>query len=97
MFGIYALMDGLIIVAGNIGDDSKRKWVPLLEGSVSGVAAAIFFFAPQLELVGFRSLIAAREILTGMLGSRTSARYVVEGPPALVTVDPRAMPTTIFR
>ncbi len=68
LFGVYALMDGIVVIArAIISDSSKHRLVLVLEGSVSVVAAATVFIRPQMDGEGFVLLFMARAILTGVL------------------------------
>lgn len=69
MFGIYAIIDGVIAVYTGLtrAKDSSRWWVFLLEGLVSiaaGVAALIW---PNLAALTLVLLIASWAIATGIL------------------------------
>jgi uncharacterized membrane protein HdeD (DUF308 family) len=69
LFGIYAVIDGVIAVATGLRHtkDSSRWWIFLLEGLVSIGAGVIAFLRPGLTAYVLLLLIAAWAIVTGVL------------------------------
>src|SRR5919106_5390344 len=69
MFGIYALVDGLVSVGTGLSrsKDSPRWWAFLVEGLVSIVAAVIALIWPGLATLAIVLLIAGWAVLTGIL------------------------------
>ncbi len=69
LFGIYAVIDGVIAVVTGLRHtkDSSRWWVFLLEGLVSIGAGVIAFLRPDLTAYILLLLIAAWAIITGVL------------------------------
>jgi uncharacterized membrane protein HdeD (DUF308 family) len=69
LFGVYAVIDGVIAVATGLRHtkDSSRWWIFLLEGLVSIGAGVIAFLRPGLTAYVLLLLIAAWAIVTGVL------------------------------
>lgn len=69
MFGIYALVDGLVAVGTGLSraKDSPRWWAFLVEGLVSIAAAVVALIWPQLTGLILVLVIAGWAVLTGIL------------------------------
>jgi uncharacterized membrane protein HdeD (DUF308 family) len=69
MFGVYALVDGLIAVFTGLSrtQNSPRWWVFLLEGLVSIGIGVIALFWPGVTTLAILAMIAAWAIITGVL------------------------------
>jgi uncharacterized membrane protein HdeD (DUF308 family) len=69
MFGIYALMDGLVAVGTGLSraKDSPRWWAFLIEGLISIAAAVVALIWPQLTGLIMVLVIAGWAVLTGIL------------------------------
>ncbi len=69
VFGVYALIDGVIAVVTGITriKDTPRWWVFLLEGLVSIAAGVVAMLQPGLTSFVLLAMIAAWAILTGIL------------------------------
>jgi uncharacterized membrane protein HdeD (DUF308 family) len=69
MFGVYAIVDGLIAVWTGLSrtKDSSRWWTFLLEGLISIGAGVIALFRPGLATLVFIYMIASWAVITGIL------------------------------
>jgi uncharacterized membrane protein HdeD (DUF308 family) len=69
LFGIYAVVDGVIAVATGLRHtkDSSRWWIFLIEGLVSIAAGVLAFLQPGLTSFVLVAVIAAWAIITGIL------------------------------
>jgi uncharacterized membrane protein HdeD (DUF308 family) len=69
LFGVYAVIDGVIAVATGLRHtkDSSRWWIFLLEGLVSIGAGVVAFLNPGLTAYILLLLIAGWAIVTGVL------------------------------
>lgn len=69
MFGIYAVVDGLVAVATGIArtKDTPRWWTFVLEGLVSIAAGVVALFQPGLATLVLLYTIAAWAVFTGIL------------------------------
>jgi uncharacterized membrane protein HdeD (DUF308 family) len=69
LFGIYAVIDGIIAVATGLRHtkDSSRWWIFLVEGLVSIAAGVLAFLRPGLTSFVLVVVIAAWAIITGVL------------------------------
>jgi uncharacterized membrane protein HdeD (DUF308 family) len=69
IFGIYALVDGLVSVGTGLArtKDSSRWWAFLLEGVASIIAAVIALIWPGLATLAIVLLIASWAVITGVL------------------------------
>ena len=68
LFGVYALVDGLIaILYGMSVSRHNRVWVLLFEGALSVLAGITAFLWPQLTARLMLFLIAAWAVVTGVL------------------------------
>lgn len=68
LFGAYALVDGVFLVASAIANrHGEPRWVALLAGGVLGIAIGLVtFFSPQTTAIGLIALIALWAIVTGV-------------------------------
>lgn len=68
MFGAYALVDGIFLVASAIANrHGEPRWVALLIGGLVGAAIGIVtFFWPGLTAVALLAVIATWSIVTGV-------------------------------
>ncbi|HSL45178.1 MAG TPA: HdeD family acid-resistance protein [Anaerolineales bacterium] len=69
MFGIYAIVDGLVAVGAGLSrtKDSPRWWTFLLEGLVSIAAGAAALLWPGLATLVLVYIIASWAVFTGIL------------------------------
>ncbi len=69
MFGIYAIVDGLIAVGTGLArtKETSRWWVFLLEGLISIAAGVVALLSPALTTVVLIYMIATWAIITGVL------------------------------
>ena len=77
LFGAYALVEGVINIAGAIRRTAARpqpRWVLLLEGIVSVIAGVIAFIIPGITALSLLYLIAAWSLVTGVLEIATAIR-----------------------
>ncbi len=76
LFGAYALVDGIMAIAGAVRAVERRdRWgVLVLEGIVGIAAAAITVLWPAITLLSLIFVIAAWSIVTGVLELVAAAR-----------------------
>ncbi len=77
LFGAYALVEGVINIAGAVRRTTARpqpRWVLLLEGIVSVIAGVIAFIIPGITALSLLYLIAAWSLVTGVLEIATAIR-----------------------
>jgi uncharacterized membrane protein HdeD (DUF308 family) len=69
MFGVYALVDGILATASAIsaGSDTPRWWSTLLEGIVGSVLGLLILIWPGVSVFGLLYLIGVWGISTGIL------------------------------
>ena len=69
LFGGYAIVDGLLSLAGAIrAAESGERWAPLATEGLVGIAAGIVTYAwPAIPLVSFGYIVAVWAFLTGGL------------------------------
>lgn len=69
LFGIYAVVDGIIAVATGLRHtkDSSRWWIFLIEGLISIAAGVLAFLRPGLTSFVVVAVIAAWAVITGVL------------------------------
>lgn len=69
MFGVYAVVDGLIAVGTGLArtKDSRRWWTFLLEGLISIAAGLVALIWPGLATLVLLYVIAAWAVFTGVL------------------------------
>ena len=83
LFGIYALADGVLAVAGMFQErDARRQgWATVLEGVVGILAGLVAFFSPGLAALALVYVIAVWAVLTGVLElvAAVRLREVIQG------------------
>ena len=69
MFGVYALVDGILAIASSISTrpDAPRWWSTLLEGVAGSVLGLLILIWPGVTVFGLLYLIGAWGIITGIL------------------------------
>jgi hypothetical protein len=67
LFGVYAIVDGVLALYVAVRSGGKRVWAPLREGVVGIGAGLVTFFLPGLTALVLLFVIAAWAILTGVL------------------------------
>jgi uncharacterized membrane protein HdeD (DUF308 family) len=68
VWGLYALVDGVLAIAGALsGANTKPWWVLAFEGLVGLGAAAVAFFYPGITAIVLLYVIASWAIVTGVL------------------------------
>jgi uncharacterized membrane protein HdeD (DUF308 family) len=68
LWGAYALIDGVVAIAGGIKShgEFKRWWVLLIEGILSVIAGVVAFILPGITALILLILIGAWAIVTGV-------------------------------
>ena len=68
-FGVYVLIDGILLVIKTIGNWGERddRWLLLLEGLLGIGIGVITFVAPGITAIGLIFYIAAWSLATGVL------------------------------
>jgi len=76
LFGFYALIDGLLSLAGAVrAASTHERWGALLIEGLAGIAAGIITFAwPSITALSLVYLIAAWALVTGVLEIIAAAR-----------------------
>jgi uncharacterized membrane protein HdeD (DUF308 family) len=86
LFGVYAILDGLLALYAAARSGGKDLWARLLEGVVGIVAGLIAFFMPGLTALALLFVIAAWAILTGAMEviAAVRLRQVIQNEWALI-------------
>src|SRR5258708_35773765 len=86
LFGVYAILDGVLALYAAARSGGKDLWARLLEGIVGIVAGLVAFFLPGLTALALLFVIAAWAILTGVLEviAAVRLRQVIQNEWALI-------------
>lgn len=83
LFGAYALVDGIFAVIAGIArhQRSERWWAQLLEGVAGIIIGIVTFFWPRATALALLYLIAAWELVTGILeiAAAIQLRRIIRG------------------
>lgn len=76
LFGIYAIIDGLLALISGFRstDENRRWWLLLLEGIVGIAAGVIAFVFPNATLLALTYIVAAWALITGIFEIITAIR-----------------------